>query len=60
MENKKQTASREVDIIAFSEWAGWNYIRHHGCWVGKYMDQRNKENWYSTEKLIEIFQSLKK
>jgi hypothetical protein len=54
-ELESQLSEKEAEMIKFSEWAGYNYIRLHGVWVGKYLSQLDKENHRTTEQLLEIF-----
>lgn len=39
------------DILAFSEWIGYNYVRLNDVWVNKFQSQLDKNNWTSTENL---------
>lgn len=41
--------------VKFAEWIGTNYLKLNGVWVGMYKDQRNKDNWETTTKLLQIF-----
>jgi hypothetical protein len=43
------------EAFAFAEFMGLHYIRLHEVWVYKYSDQRNKDNWRTTETLYEIW-----
>jgi len=45
-------------FFAFAEWAAGNYIRLHGTWVHKFADQRNEENFISTEELWERYNNI--
>ena len=41
-----------IDTLQFAEWIGLHYVRLHECWVSKYVDQRNKDNWKDTGELF--------
>ena len=50
------------EAIGFVEWTCGRYIKLHSVWVGIYSDQRNKDNWRTTEQLYseyEIYQQQK-
>ena len=40
-----------LDTWAFAEWTGKHYIRLNECWVHRYADQRNRDNWKDTGEL---------
>lgn len=44
-----------LDVWAFAEWAGQHYIRLHECWVHRFADQRNKDNWKDTGELWKLW-----
>jgi hypothetical protein len=41
-----------IQTLQFAEWIGLNYVRLHECWVHRYADQRNKDNWKDTGELF--------
>lgn len=41
-----------IDTLQFAEWIAFHYVRLHECWVSKYADQRNKDNWKDTGELF--------
>lgn len=45
--------------FGFAEWVGPHYVRLNGYWVRKYADQRNKDNYLSSEKLYKLYKDLK-
>lgn len=44
-----------LDVWAFAEWTGQHYIRLHECWVHRFADQRNKDNWKDTGELWKLW-----
>jgi len=44
-----------IQTLQFAEWIGTNYVRLHGCWVHRYADQTNKDNWKDTGELFEYW-----
>ena len=44
-----------LDTWKFSEWIGQHYIRLHECWVHRFSDQRNKDNWKDTGELWKLW-----
>jgi hypothetical protein len=44
-----------LDTFQFSEWIAYNYIRLHACWIHKYDDQRNKDNFKETGELFKFW-----
>ncbi len=44
---------RQGDALAFAEWAAEYYIRMHVFWCHKFVDQRNPDNWQTTEQVFE-------
>lgn len=44
-----------LDVWAFAEWCGLTYVRLNGCWVHRYADQRNKDNWKDTGELWKLW-----
>jgi hypothetical protein len=44
-----------LDVWKFSEWIGTNYVRLHECWVHRYSDQRNKDNYKNTGELWKLW-----
>ncbi len=39
----------------FIEWVGLHYIRMNKVWCHKFRDQRDKDNWKTTQELYELF-----
>ena len=52
--------TENTEALLFAEWIGYNYVRLHNCWVHKYADQRNKDNWKQTSYLYEIWINRKR
>ena len=44
-----------LDVQAFAEWCGKTYVRLNECWVHRYADQRNKDNWKDTGELWKLW-----
>ena len=44
-----------LDTWRFAEWLGEHYVKLNGCWVGRYSDQRNKDDWHETGELWSIW-----
>jgi hypothetical protein len=43
--------SNSLPDFGFAEWLGRNYIRLNKVWVHRYADQRDENNWKTTEQL---------
>ena len=44
-----------LDVWAFAEWCGLTYVRLNDCWVHRYADQRNRDNWKDTGELWKLW-----
>ena len=44
----------------FAQWCGWNYVRFHETWVGKYSNSSDRKNWRTTPQLYEYWLETKK
>lgn len=53
------TANHDKEMMEFAEWAGIYYVRLNDCWVHRYTDQRNSENWHKTSDLLTKFRQSK-
>jgi hypothetical protein len=51
MKTKEEYKFNILDAWAFAEWVAYNYVRLSDCWVSKYADQRNQDNWKDTGEL---------
>lgn len=40
----------------FTEWVGLHYLRMNKVWCHKFRDQRDKENWITTEELYKYWE----
>lgn len=60
---EKQIETAFIDgfnaALKFAEWAAFNYIRLNNVWVHRYVNQMDKKNWITTERLFEIYSKIK-
>jgi len=48
------------EAFKFAEWLGQHFVRLHMVWVHKYHDQRDRNNYRTTEELYERWLDNKK
>lgn len=53
---EKEIKFSVIHALQFAEWIGEHYIKLHGCWVHRYVDQTNKDNWKDTGELFGVWQ----
>lgn len=56
---KEKTVKKSISL-KFTEWLGFHYVRLNGFWCHRYRDQRNEENWKTTEELFVHFETIHK
>lgn len=49
----------EEFAIEFSNWCANRYVKLHSVWCPIYGDQRDKNNWKTSNELLEIFKKEK-
>jgi hypothetical protein len=49
----------EEFAIIFSEWCANRYVKLHSVWCPIFGDQRDKNNWKTSNELLEIFKKEK-
>ena len=47
------------DCFKFLEFVGERFVRLNGTWVHRYHDQRNPDNYRSTEQLLDMYEAYK-
>lgn len=45
-------------LFEFIEWLGYHHLRLNEIWVHKYADQRDQNNWKTTEQLYQFWLNL--